>query len=79
MLAIGITPNVSKTGTNDVPGRSHRGFPPGALKGKTFATILADPPRRFQNRTGKMAPEHHSLSRYGTMTVEEIWRCRWPA
>jgi N6-adenosine-specific RNA methylase IME4 len=43
-----------------------------ALKGKTFATILADPPWRFQNRTGKMAPEHHRLSRYGTMTVDEI-------
>lgn len=37
-----------------------------------FATILADPPWRFANRTGKMAPEHRRLSRYGTMTVEEI-------
>ncbi|HZQ45793.1 MAG TPA: MT-A70 family methyltransferase [Verrucomicrobiae bacterium] len=35
-------------------------------------TILADPPWRFQNRTGKMAPEHHRLSRYGTMDLEEI-------
>ena len=43
-----------------------------ALKGKSFATILADPPWRFQNRTGKMAPEHHRLSRYGTMTIDEI-------
>ncbi len=43
-----------------------------ALTGKTFATILADPPWRFQNRTGKMAPEHHRLSRYGTLTVDEI-------
>jgi hypothetical protein len=23
-----------------------------------FSTILADPPWQFQNRTGKMAPEH---------------------
>lgn len=39
---------------------------------KRFATILADPPWRFQNRTGKMAPEHRRLSRYGTMTLDEI-------
>lgn len=37
-----------------------------------FRTILADPPWQFQNRTGKMAPEHHRLSRYGTMTLDEI-------
>lgn len=37
-----------------------------------FSTILADPPWRFQNRTGKMAPEHKRLSRYGTMTLEDI-------
>lgn len=41
----------------------------GAIK---FKTILADPPWQFQNRTGKMAPEHKRLSRYGTMTLEEI-------
>jgi N6-adenosine-specific RNA methylase IME4 len=39
---------------------------------RRFATILADPPWRFTNRTGKMAPEHKRLSRYGTMTFEEI-------
>lgn len=38
----------------------------------SFGTILADPPWRFSNRTGKMAPEHHRLSRYGTMTLQEI-------
>lgn len=37
-----------------------------------FATVLADPPWRFTNRTGKMAPEHHRLSRYGTMGLEDI-------
>ncbi len=42
------------------------------LGGKRFATILADPPWRFQNRTGKMAPEHRRLSRYGTMTLDDI-------
>src|SRR4051812_1896835 len=40
--------------------------------GKRFGTILADPPWRFANRTGKMAPEHRRLSRYGTMDLEEI-------
>lgn len=42
------------------------------LKGCKFATLLADPPWRFQNRTGKMAPEHRRLSRYGTMDLAEI-------
>jgi N6-adenosine-specific RNA methylase IME4 len=37
-----------------------------------FTTILADPPWRFDNRTGKMAPEHQRLLRYQTMTSEEI-------
>jgi N6-adenosine-specific RNA methylase IME4 len=37
-----------------------------------FGTILADPPWQFTNRTGKMAPEHKRLSRYSTMTLEEI-------
>jgi N6-adenosine-specific RNA methylase IME4 len=39
---------------------------------KKFATILADPPWQFINRTGKVAPEHRRLSRYGTMTLPEI-------
>lgn len=44
-----------------------------ALAGDTrFGTILADPPWQFQNRTGKMAPEHKRLSRYPTMTLDEI-------
>ncbi len=37
-----------------------------------FGTILADPPWRFSNRTGKMAPEHRRLARYATMTLEDI-------
>lgn len=42
------------------------------FKGKRFKTILADPPWQFQNRTGKMAPEHRRLSRYGTMDLDAI-------
>jgi N6-adenosine-specific RNA methylase IME4 len=38
----------------------------------TYSTILIDPPWRFQNRTGKVAPEHRRLRRYETMSFEEI-------
>ena len=41
-------------------------------KGRKFKTILADPPWRFQNSTGKVAPEHKRLARYGTMTLDAI-------
>lgn len=41
--------------------------------GRRFRTIYADPPWRFQNRTGKMAPEHKRLSRYATMTLDDIF------
>lgn len=40
--------------------------------GTRFKTVLADPPWRFQNRTGKVAPEHRRLSRYETMGWKEI-------
>jgi N6-adenosine-specific RNA methylase IME4 len=39
---------------------------------KKFSTVLADPPWRFQNSTGKVAPEHRRLNRYPTMELEEI-------
>jgi len=37
-----------------------------------FSTVLADPPWRFANRTGKVAPEHRRLDRYSTMSLDEI-------
>jgi N6-adenosine-specific RNA methylase IME4 len=37
-----------------------------------FATVLIDPPWRFANRTGKMAPEHRRLRRYPTLSFDEI-------
>lgn len=40
--------------------------------GQKFSTVLADPPWQFQNRTGKMAPEHKRLARYPTLTLQEI-------
>jgi N6-adenosine-specific RNA methylase IME4 len=39
---------------------------------KLYGTILADPPWRFTNRTGKVAPEHRRLNRYDTLSLEEI-------
>jgi len=47
--------------TDTLPGLSGR-----------FGTILIDPPWRFTNRTGKMAPEHRRLHRYPTMSFGEI-------
>ncbi len=40
--------------------------------GKKYRTIYADPPWQFQNRTGKVAPEHRRLTRYSTMELDEI-------
>lgn len=40
--------------------------------GKKYRTIYADPPWQFQNRTGKVAPEHKRLTRYDTMRLDEI-------
>ncbi len=37
-----------------------------------FQTVLADPPWRFQNRTGKVAPEHRRLDRYSTLDLNDI-------
>lgn len=45
------------------------------IQGK-YRTLLVDPPWRFQNRTGKVAPEHKRLARYQTMSLSEI--CELP-
>lgn len=60
---------MSKTSTASTdPISDFRAF----VNGRKFRTILADPPWQFQNRTGKIAPEHKRLSRYGTMTLDDI-------
>lgn len=41
-------------------------------KDKSYGTIYADPPWRFANRTGKMAPENKKLTRYSTMELADI-------
>lgn len=48
----------------------------GHLGDKKFRTIMADPPWRFINRTGKVAPEHRRLARYSTMSTDDI--CAMP-
>jgi N6-adenosine-specific RNA methylase IME4 len=53
---------------NELANQSLRSF----AEGRRFQTVLADPPWRFQNRTGKMAPEHRRLARYETMTLHDI-------
>lgn len=63
---------MSNAGKHDDPASDLRD----ALDGQRFGTVLADPPWQFTNRTGKVAPEHRRLSRYGTMTLDEI--CRLP-
>lgn len=40
--------------------------------GERFSTIYADPPWRFENRTGKVAPEYKRLNRYETMELKDI-------
>jgi N6-adenosine-specific RNA methylase IME4 len=39
---------------------------------RRYGTILADPPWQFKNKTGKVAPEHKRLTRYGTLSLEDI-------
>jgi N6-adenosine-specific RNA methylase IME4 len=51
--------------------RSHEAFSRLAA-GHRFATVLADPPWQFANRTGKMAPEHRRLNRYETLGTDAI-------
>ena len=39
---------------------------------KKYKTVYADPPWRFANRTGKVAPENRKNGRYETMDIEDI-------
>ena len=59
-----------------VPLRAVQAPPPLPRVDGGFQTVLADPPWRFTNRTGKVAPEHRRLDRYSTLTVDEI--CQIP-
>jgi N6-adenosine-specific RNA methylase IME4 len=53
---------------------SRKNDPVATIGEQTFCTILADPPWRFNNKSGKIAPEHRRLARYSTMAFDEIER-----
>ena len=44
----------------------------GASVNGSFGTILADPPWRFNNRTGRVAPEYRRGHRYQSLPFDEI-------
>lgn len=54
------------------PLRPENALPPLPSTAGGFSTVLADPPWRFANRTGKVAPEHRRLDRYSTMSLDDI-------
>lgn len=54
------------------PLRDNSTLPPLPAIDGGFKTILADPPWRFTNRTGKVAPEHRRLDRYSTLAMDDI-------
>jgi len=64
-MKVGLTPNQRQEVAGDFLS---------TCGGVVFPTVLADPPWQFQNRTGKVAPEHRRLSRYPTMVLEDIKR-----
>ncbi len=69
---MGVAPTPGAAG---VPANPARGYCPDLLEtfGRCgFHTVLADPPWQFQNKTGKVAPEHKRLTRYSTMPLDAI-------
>ena len=60
------------TGMSIPPLRQEQPPPPLPQVVGGFCTVLADPPWRFSNRTGKVAPEHRRLDRYSTMSLDAI-------
>src|SRR5690625_7403737 len=58
--------------SNTPPLRPDEGIAPLPTIDGGFQPILADPPWRFTNRTGKVAPEHRRLDRYSTMDLADI-------
>lgn len=68
----GIPDRVTRNRQNERVETQWQGLDLESLGGHSFGTVLADPPWRFVNRTGKVAPEHRRLSRYDTLTSKEI-------
>jgi N6-adenosine-specific RNA methylase IME4 len=65
-MTLALTPVAFTDSTGDIA-QNLRQLPAGR-----FHTALADPAWQFENRTGKVAPEHQRLRRYHTMTLDEI-------
>ncbi len=68
----GPAPATPGTGPDPAAGAGPLAVPPLPRVEGGFRTVLADPPWRFRNRTGKVAPEHRRLDRYDTMTLDEV-------
>jgi N6-adenosine-specific RNA methylase IME4 len=66
-----IPPNVSRL-PGTAPLRLGQAPLPLPTVENSFKTVLADPPWRFTNRTGKASPEHRRLDHYSTLPLEEI-------
>lgn len=67
-FAIQVQPHVQGQPASQDPARDLLAV----TAGRVYPTILADPPWRFQNKTGKVAPGHRRLSRYETMDLAAI-------
>lgn len=70
-----MTPSIETVGLHHAtvePLREQREAPPLPTVDGGFKTVYADPPWQFQNRTGKVAPEHRRLDRYSTMSLQSI-------
>lgn len=63
---------MAKSSAKSEPLRSEAHPPPLPRVAGGFSSVLADPPWRFSNRTGKVAPEHRRLDRYSTMSIDMI-------
>jgi len=67
-----LGPKVLRLGTYDVTEPLTSAQDLLAHRFGAFGTILADPPWRFSNRTGKIAPEYAGRARYGSLALHEI-------
>ena len=65
-------PALQLTGARPAPLREQHPLPPLPTVEGGWQTILADPPWRFTNRTGKVAPEHRRLDRYSTIDLTTL-------
>jgi N6-adenosine-specific RNA methylase IME4 len=72
IAAVAIAPRRPDIPHSAPPLRLVQAPPPLPTTDGGFKTILADPPWRFANRTGKVAPEHRRLDRYSTLPLPDI-------